>query len=176
VPHALSRAFRPAGRPSIQQQHRYFHPTPSCPAKFPRKPSYNRFSRVEQAKYLWFNSPIFRYGVIAVGIGGSIFYFANIEEVPITHRRRFNCMPEGWGDDMGNTLQQQILSQYRGKVLPTSDNRVLLVAKVLNRLIPHSGLLNLEWEVHVIDEPKIMNAFVIPGYESTCMDMCRARY
>jgi metalloendopeptidase OMA1, mitochondrial len=82
----------------------------------------------------------------------------------VTHRRRFNCMPADWDKQIGTEMQQQILKEYEGKVLPASDPRVLLVAKVLNRLIPASGMGDQEWEVHVIDEPKLINAFVIPGY------------
>jgi len=136
--------------------------------RLPRPPSnYNRFSRVDQARYLWYNNPALRYGIIIVAIGGATFYFANIEEVPVTHRRRFNCVPAGSFEQMAKQMQQQILSGYRGKVLPASDSRVLLVAKVLNRLIPASGIADQEWEVHVIDDPRNINAFVIPGYATT---------
>ncbi|MCJ1392630.1 hypothetical protein MMC18_005500 [Xylographa bjoerkii] len=39
----------------------------------------------------------------------------------------------------------------------------MMVHRVLNRLIPASGLEGQEWEVHVIDDKEQMNAFVIPG-------------
>lgn len=39
-----------------------------------------------------------------------------------------------------------------------------MVQRVLDRLIPQSGLVDQEWEVHVIDDMSQMNAFVIPGY------------
>lgn len=42
------------------------------------------------------------------------------------------------------------------------DKRVRKVRRVLERLIPASGLTDQNWEIHVIDDPQ-KNAFVIPG-------------
>ena len=51
-----------------------------------------------------------------------------------------------------------------------------MVQRVLNRLIPHSGLQGEEWEIHVIDDPE-KNAFVIPGGKvfvfSGILDVCQ---
>lgn len=64
---------------------------------------------------------------------------------------------------MGNSQLQQILQQYGGSVLPEHDQRVRQVRRVLERLVPQSGLLkDKEWSVHVIDSEET-NAFVIPG-------------
>jgi hypothetical protein len=132
---------QPTLNPILQHPHRrFFHTTRPTQYESPRRPTYNRFDRINQVRYQFSNNPTFRYGVVFVvgGLGG--FYIYNLEEVPITHRRRFNCMPPGWDKGAGDQMQKQVLSQYQGKVLPASDKRVLLVAKVLNRLIPASGM------------------------------------
>ena len=46
--------------------------------------------------------------------------------------------------------------------MPEYSSEHRMVQRVLNRLIPHSGLENEPWEIHVIDEDQ-KNAFVIPG-------------
>lgn len=70
------------------------------------------------------------------------------------------------------------MSEYQGRILPPSHPQHKLVQRVLNRLIPHSGLPTQtnNWEVHVIkDEQK--NAFVIPGGKvfvfSGILDVCQ---
>ena len=54
------------------------------------------------------------------------------------------------------------MRQYRNQILPSWDRRSRMVQGVLNRLVPASGLEDAQWEVHVIDDPRQMNAFVIP--------------
>jgi predicted Zn-dependent protease len=39
-----------------------------------------------------------------------------------------------------------------------------MVRRVLNRLIPVSGIQDSKWETYVIDDPDTANAFVLPGY------------
>ncbi|KAL0259785.1 metalloendopeptidase [Diplodia seriata] len=65
---------------------------------------------------------------------------------------------------MSKEMYAQVLQEYHGQILPAWDRRVQMVQRVLDRLIPASGLDNEQWEVHVIDSPE-MNAFVIPGNE-----------
>lgn len=54
------------------------------------------------------------------------------------------------------------MSQFGGKIMPAHTHEHRMVQRVLNRLIPKSGLQDEQWEVHVIDDP-MKNAFVIPG-------------
>ena len=128
-----------------------------------RNPSYNRFNRAKTVKYLWQSSPTFRYGVGAAGAGTAAFIAYNIETVPVSGRRRFNWVSAAYEEQMGRHLYQDILNQYQSKILPSQHSQTRLVRRVLERLIPHSGLDRQEWEVHVIEDPEQMNAFVIPG-------------
>ena len=65
---------------------------------------------------------------------------------------------------MGTQLYQQVLEEYKGKLQPAWHSDSKMVHRVLNRLIPASGLQDAKWEVNVIDDDSQMNAFVIPGY------------
>lgn len=64
---------------------------------------------------------------------------------------------------LSEQMYKQALQQFRGEVLPEWHPHTQLVRKVLQRLIPASGLVDEKWEVFVIDDPKQKNAFVVPG-------------
>jgi predicted Zn-dependent protease len=67
---------------------------------------------------------------------------------------------------MGLQLYEGTLRQFEGQILSRHRPEHRLVKRVLDRLIPHSGLAAdgpTAWEVHVIDDPRQLNAFVIPG-------------
>jgi predicted Zn-dependent protease len=66
-------------------------------------------------------------------------------------------------EEFAKQMYQQVLRQFGNKVLPTYHPDSRLVQRVLNRLIPASGLTDEKWEVHVINDPKQVNAFVVPG-------------
>ena len=63
---------------------------------------------------------------------------------------------------MGEQMYQQTLQEFGKKIMPEYTNEHRMVQRVLDRLIPHSGLEGENWEIHVIDDP-MKNAFVIPG-------------
>jgi hypothetical protein len=90
--------------------------------------------------------------IIAVG-SGTIFYFSNLEEVPVSGRKRFNCYSDATVEAEGYRMYRMIMQENQDQVLPSWDRRSKMVARVMDRLIPASGLTNVEWEVHVIDSP-----------------------
>lgn len=101
--------------------------------------------------------------IFAISIGGAtVFYFSNLEEVPVSKRKRFNCYSDASVEKEGQRLYQQIMAENRGALLPEWDSRSRMVQRVMNRLIPVSEMEGVDWEVHVINSPE-MNAFVIPG-------------
>ncbi|KAK0511643.1 hypothetical protein JMJ35_006216 [Cladonia borealis] len=55
------------------------------------------------------------------------------------------------------------MQEYGSKVLPPNHPDSRLVNRVLQKLVPASGLGGLNWEVRVIDDPAQKNAFVLPG-------------
>ena len=68
---------------------------------------------------------------------------------------------------MGRMSYEQVMNRYRGQVLPKSDPRNRMVERVLQRIVESNGLQGREkwgWEVRVIDDEEVVNAFVLPGY------------
>ena len=59
-------------------------------------------------------------------------------------------------------MYRQTLQEFGGKLMSPDSREHRMVQRVMDRLIPHSGLEGEQWEVHVIDDP-MQNAFVIPG-------------
>ena len=89
---------------------------------------------------------------VVVG-GGVIFYVSNLEEVPQTGRRRFNCYSEEAAEKQGQLLFQEIMREFGNAILPYWDRRTHEVKRVLNRLLPACGLEHLDWEVYVVNSP-----------------------
>ena len=94
----------------------------------------------------------------------AIVYFTNLETVPVTNRRRWNVISAELEKSIAGGGYEDTLKQFRGNLLPESHPYSQMVSRVLQRLIPHSGdLAKDEWKIHVVDDPKIVNAFVMPG-------------
>ncbi|KAI9804103.1 MAG: hypothetical protein M1825_001505 [Sarcosagium campestre] len=105
---------------------------------------------------------IVRYGAVAATGGLGIFYWANLETVPVTGRRRFNCISPEYEVKSARMVYDQTLQQFRNAILPARHPSSKMVQRVMKRLIPSSGV-DAEWEVHVINDPGQKNAFVLPG-------------
>ena len=128
----------------------------------PRRPQYNRFGNAEAFYYIWRTNPNVRFGVTVLGFGVGGFVYYNIEEVPISGRRRFNCVSSAQEQAMAESEYQTITRQYKNQILPPDHPSSKMVNRVLGRLIPAAGLEGQKWEVKVIDSPE-PNAFVLPG-------------
>ena len=124
---------------------------------------FNGSSYSRSAFWRWVQSPTFYYQVAGIGVLASGFYIINLETVPISGRRRFNIISIDMEQQLGDSIKQQTLSQYKGRILSHGERRHILVQRVLNKLIPASGLQENKWEIYVIDDPSQKNAFVIPG-------------
>jgi len=101
-----------------------------------------------------------------ITIGSAGFYVYNLEEGPISGRRRFNMVPASFEAYVGKMTMEEIENQYRDRFLPYHDPNVQQIKRVLERLLPlarEAGLHDVNWELHVIDDPNQQNAFVIPG-------------
>lgn len=93
--------------------------------------------------------------VVVIAACGTIFYLSHIEEVPITGRRRFNCFSQESAVEEGELLYRMLMEQERQHILPEWDHRVKQVQRVLDRLLPVSGMGDANWEVHVLNQPGI---------------------
>lgn len=123
---------------------------------------YQRFQQTKNFFYRWSQRPSFYYEVAGLGgfVGG--FYLYNLETVPASGRRRFNIISAKTEEELGKQQYEQILSQFRGQLVSDWDPRVRMVRRVMDRLIPVSGLPDQEWAIHVIESQE-RNAFVLPG-------------
>ncbi|ORY10711.1 mitochondrial metalloendopeptidase OMA1 [Clohesyomyces aquaticus] len=149
---------RPLSRPlSRQAQCRFYRAGP--------RPRYQRFQSASNIFTRWAARPTF-YREVAVmsGTAGG-FYLYNLEEVPVSGRRRFNIIGPDLEVSLAQGTMEEIKLEFQGKFLPEWDPRVRQVHRVMDRLLPFAqkaGLENVNWEIHVIDNPQA-NAFVIPG-------------
>lgn len=176
--HACTRSFtRPSYEPwrkigrgphstGSRQQQRVFHESFNTRRRqiFQRIEPHNARPLItpEQVRRL-FASGQFRGLIILTAGGMTIFYFMNIETVPVSGRRRFNCFSDESAEQQGQLAYKQILNEEarRGRVLPRSDFRVRRVETVLRRLIDAGDLGTGQsdrkegegWTVHVIEDP-----------------------
>ncbi|KAK9388128.1 peptidase family M48-domain-containing protein [Lipomyces mesembrius] len=103
-------------------------------------------------------------GVAVVGTIGGVFYVTHLEETPVSGRRRFMIVSEGLEERLGGYQYLQLLRQYRHSILPDNHPAVIRVRNVMKRLIQVSGLPDVNWEIHVVNDPREPpNAFVLPG-------------
>lgn len=106
--------------------------------------------------------PTFYYEVGGIGVVCGGVYVSLLEDVPVSGRRRFNAVSPAQEKQLGEETYQQTLREYGKSILPAYTKEHQMVQRVLDRLVPHSGLQNEAWEIHVIDDD-MKNAFVIPG-------------
>ncbi|CBX97487.1 hypothetical protein LEMA_P106180.1 [Plenodomus lingam JN3] len=177
-------AFRPPVRinRTLTSFHRHVQTRSYQQLPFGRGPQYKRFASTGGiAGFLmrWAGRPTFYRDVGLITAGTAGVYVYNLEEVPVSGRRRFNMISPMMEEMLGKSTVEQVRQQYRGRILPDSDPRVRLVKRVLARLLPYAegeGLKNLDWEVAVIDSPE-QNAFVAPGGKvfvfTGILPMCR---
>lgn len=97
------------------------------------------------------------HAVIVVAIlGAAAFYFSNIQTVPVSGRRRFNCYSDAMVERVSAQQVKRIeyeVEQQGGRFLGDWDWRTIVVKRVMKRLIPVSGMSDADWEVRVIDDP-----------------------
>ncbi|KAI0973865.1 peptidase family M48-domain-containing protein [Xylaria arbuscula] len=167
--HPLRRLAPPASRPQRSFSHTARRRNDW---RDPRRPDPS--DELRRAKPLFTSEGLSRFirspslhTVIVVSVAGAVaFYFMNIQTVPVSGRRRFNCYSEAKVRATGEAQAKRIeweVERAGGRFLDDWDWRTLLVKKIMRRLIPVSGMEDSEWEIRVIDDPHTANAFVLPG-------------
>ena len=157
-------AWRCAPRASLPARLNYFPRFSRSPfsTTAPRPAQYNAFARAQYVRYLWKSSPAFRIAVGSAGGAGVIFYVSHLETVPGSGRRRFNCVSPETEKWLAQQEYQETLKEFGGQILSEASPEARMVERVLERLIPNSGIQDGSWEVKVIREDT-PNAFVMPG-------------
>ncbi|KAG4304543.1 hypothetical protein PORY_001936 [Pneumocystis oryctolagi] len=104
----------------------------------------------------------FWYIVGAASLAAGAYYVSHLEYVPVSNRRRFNDVSPQMEKRLSQQTYSQIMRQYRGRILPHHHPISRRVQQVMTRLIRASKLTDIDWEIHVIDDPQ-RNAFILPG-------------
>ncbi|KAL2167625.1 hypothetical protein VTG60DRAFT_1061 [Thermothelomyces hinnuleus] len=170
-------SFRPHAPRSQNRQRRFYNYHPGGSGNRERSPPpydpEHREARLREAKPLFhwrgfraLNTPS-TYTVVVVAVSGAlIFYFSNLETVPVSGRTRFNVYSPESVKKAGEMEHKRLLwelEQRGARLLPDWDPRTIRVKRVMARLIPFSGMQDENWEVYVVDDPRTANAFVLPG-------------
>lgn len=102
-------------------------------------------------------SPSLHTVVVISVLGAVAFYFSNIQTVPVSGRRRFNCFSEESVEAASEAQVKRIIYDVErsgGRFLDDWDPRMAMVKRVMKRLIPVSGMEDANWEITVIDDPR----------------------
>lgn len=143
------------GRSSASRFHLLLQPTKSFSqtgrreARIPSALFQQLAQNARGSNPIW-RQPLFRYGSGVVVLGGTGYYVTHLEHVAITDRRRFMNVSAEDEAAISKQSYNEIMTQYRGQLLPESHPQTKFVKKVAGPLIRASGLTNLNWEVHVI--------------------------
>lgn len=92
---------------------------------------------------------------------------AACSSVPGTGRSQFNLVPLGTEMSMGAQAYQETLAE--AKVIKTGADYEMVqrlgrrIAEAAVRLYPDSPAKDFKWEFNLIDEPKTVNAWCLPG-------------
>src|SRR3569832_167124 len=79
---------------------------------------------------------------------------------PYTHRRQIDLVPEGEEMQLGLASYQQALGQAK---LSSDAQAVAMVRRVGARLAQAADKPDYKWEFSLIDDPKTVNAWCLPG-------------
>eukprot|EP00892_Ulva_mutabilis_P001820 jgi/Ulvmu1/11639/UM008_0043.1 len=116
----------------------------------------------EFAKFFYRRAAVF-------GFGGVVFYYTNLESVPVTNRRRLILFPSSWEGMLGDIAVKQVVGQ--GAITYPDDHpRTRMVKEVVSALSEQvhkldflpSHLKNIDWRVTVV-ESNTVNAMAAPG-------------
>ncbi|EFX04311.1 GPI anchored peptidase m48 [Grosmannia clavigera kw1407] len=165
--------------PNDQRQGRrqVYKAVPVMPQEMPPRSSFNSNgqgysggSPPRRRSFLWrtIHSTSMRAVMVVAMVGALGVYFTHLEVVPVSGRRRFNCFGEDSMRLLGEIQYEALMEEAREqgqRFLPDYDPRAVVVRHVMRRLIPVSGMSDGEgeWEIRVIDDARMANAFVLPG-------------
>jgi predicted Zn-dependent protease len=90
----------------------------------------------------------------------ALIVFCSCYHVPVTGRRAFSLISDDQAMALGAQSYQQVLSQAR---LVTSGPQYEAVLRVGRRIAEVSDEPGFKWEFNLIDDPKTINAFCLPG-------------
>lgn len=112
--------------------------------------------------------------IAALAVAGAFaFYFVNMQTVPVSGRRRFNCFSQESVEKVADEQVKRIIydvERQGGRFLSDWDWRVQMVKRVMKRLIPVSGMEDAQWEIRVIDDPGRSLCCLVRGHKTKPAD------
>ncbi|XP_077134672.1 metalloendopeptidase OMA1, mitochondrial isoform X2 [Ranitomeya variabilis] len=106
-------------------------------------------------------------GAGALGCVIILFYFTNLEETPITGRSRLLVFRKEDYNLLTSMEYENLMEEFKDVLLPAEDGRYQLVQKIVDYLIACNRDLpevsKMQWTVHVVDKPEVINAYVLPN-------------
>jgi predicted Zn-dependent protease len=150
---------------------------PSLRREFGRNTSntqYERAGRSDIPPYVWIGS----FGIPLAGL--TYLYVHYLDRVPLTRRQRWIATSPEWERQMGDDEYQQLLRQFRGKILPPDHRASITVQRVGGRIYQAAQTFCQDHNVHNQDpsskkstisspptftvvQSEMANAFVLPN-------------
>ena len=106
----------------------------------------------------------------------AVVYYAYLDEVPLTHRRRWLATSSEWERQLGDQEYQTLLRQYRNEVLPATHRASVTLRRVGARIAAASDQFAAEHDLttnyvslhqrpytFTVVRSDMANAFVLPG-------------
>lgn len=117
-----------------------------------------------------FRSPLGHAFLAVTAVAAVLFYWNNLEVVPVSGRTAFNCFSEEELRKIGKKSYERHLYDLERQgiwLLPQNAPAVRRVQRVMERLVPVAGPAAGEeaWEVNVVADDRLVtaNAMVFPG-------------
>jgi hypothetical protein len=140
-------------------------------------PSNNRYERAGRSDiplYVWLGG----FGIPLAGL--TYLYVHYLDRVPLTRRQRWIATSPEWERQVGDEEYQQLLRQFRGKILPPDHRAAITVQRVGGRIYQAAQAFCHDHHVHSQDsdskkstisspptftvvQSEMANAFVLPN-------------
>ncbi len=85
---------------------------------------------------------------------------AGCATVPYTNRQQFNIISESEENQMGLQAYQETVSKAK---ISNDAEATAMVVRIGKRIAAASNQPNYDWQFKLIDDPKLVNAFCLPG-------------
>jgi predicted Zn-dependent protease len=103
----------------------------------------------------------YRRPILAAFLGAlALAFLPACVTTPVTGRKTINALSIEDDKQMGAQAYAETLKTLK---LKDSGPEFALVQRVVNRLVPITDDPGFDWEVHLVDDPKTVNAWCMPG-------------
>lgn len=89
-----------------------------------------------------------------------LLFFSSCATVPVTGRHALNLIPDSQAASLGADAYRQVLSENKIITSGADYDRVVRVGRALAAICDEKSF---QWEFNLIDDPKTVNAFCLPG-------------